>query len=457
MNSKPMGNAVRAGLGCAAALAFLHLPAAAAEPVTLPDSTVAESWELPNGLRVVTRHIPRTTGVAIVVCYRAGSDDDPPGSEGTASLIAEVAFTSAAGEMPERTREEMRGLRPLGWNLRVSPDHTQFCEIASREQFPGVLREVATRMRGVKVTESGVRAAIATVKRDLARAYSGDVDLLVHNQLHQLATGDGREAARRYASGGGLRGLAARQIQQHIQTLYVPSNAVLSLAGNLSGFDLRRLLEREFGDLPAGARVPAPARGRFTPGVWSMPQAGLSEPVAALGITAPALGDSSHPSFYLHTLVIGSMCMGRWGPPQAPLTSRFEYSLLEDPDLVRFYPPTSSDPADTNSIAIPLWIVIGQLPDGLVEPETHGRLDQAISWLLGGPMMGDLVDRMRSEPGTLYLLAGAMALREMRGGEPFWAEYRRRFAEAKDTAVEQWRSYLVSPDRCVQLRLIPKR
>ena len=46
--------------------------------------------------------------------------------------------------------------------------------------------------------------------------------------------------------------------------------------------------------------------------------------------------DTLQPQFYMSLLVLGSQVKAQWGSPEPPLGSRFQYSLLDDPDVVRF-------------------------------------------------------------------------------------------------------------------------
>ncbi|MBK7369815.1 MAG: insulinase family protein [Candidatus Eisenbacteria bacterium] len=132
------------------ALPLLLLFARPAAAGLLPDSTMFDGWKLANGLEVRARHVPGASGVAIVVAYRAGSSYEPPAREGMAQLLAELQFHAPAGDIPERSREEMASLRPLGWGVQVNERLATLTEIAAPDRFPGVLHQVATRMRGVK-------------------------------------------------------------------------------------------------------------------------------------------------------------------------------------------------------------------------------------------------------------------------------------------------------------------
>jgi len=154
-----------------------------AAPTLLADSTYADRWTLPNGLEVVTREVPGAPDVSVSWGYRFGLDNDPADKPGLASLLAEVGYAAAAGDIPERTREEMESLRPGGWSLKVTRRQTLFSETAKPGQLAGVLRQVATRMRGVTVTDSGLKRARATVRRLMGEKYFGSVDQMLHWQV----------------------------------------------------------------------------------------------------------------------------------------------------------------------------------------------------------------------------------------------------------------------------------
>jgi len=426
-------------------------------PVVLPDSTVIENWALPNGLRVVTRHIPRCGAVSITLAYPFGSADDPPGREGLAALLAELAYTAGTSDAPERTRGEMFDLRPAGWNLLVSPHVTQLSELAAVEQFPGVLHQVAVRMRGVNVTPAGLRTSLSTVRADLDTNYRVAGGRVLYYGTREWAAGGGEGRIARYASGVGLKGLGVKEVRQRLRREFVPANAVLSIAGNLATVRARELVRNEFGSIPAGEPLPPGPPARLDSASCVVARPGIPQPTGVLGVLAPALADSSHPAFLMQLLVIGGHCRKRWGPPGPPLTSRFQYSVLDDPEIVRFYPPvapTDTLPAALASELINTLTVIGSM---IIPPSVYQAVWIGVDWLLGGPMPRDIEQRILTDGGALHSLGSGMATRELWGGEPFWSEYRRRFREAIENPYVGWYDALVTPTHQVRMLFVPQQ
>ena len=435
------------------ALALAGVSSTAAAGV-LPDSTVADAWRLANGLEVRARHVPGAQGVAIVLAFRAGTRYEPPRREGSAELLAELEFTAPAGDVPARGRDEMPSLRPLGWNLRTNEQLVVLTEIASREQFPGVLRQVATRLRGVTVTPEAFQGALATVRRDLAAHAFGRADFGLYHRARDLALGIADPELIRRASGQGLDSLSSAEAQARLAAIYVPANASLAIAGDLSGVSVRELIEHEFGGIPGGAPVPARRDPRLVAAVRTATWPGLAHPCGVVAVIAPALDDSLHPAFYLGSLAIGGWFRDQLGAPVPPLTSRFQYSLLDEPDLVRLYPDPAPGATTPASLVSDVDKGLDQLGETEMERSMLEVLRASVDWLIGGPLPPTVREQMRDRAGALGTLAGSMATRALWRGDAFWDLYRRRF-ETTLIGHNSFVKWMADPSHQVALLFVP--
>jgi hypothetical protein len=428
-----------------------------AKPLQLEDGTTMERWTLPNGLEVVTRDVPRARGISVSWGYRIGMDHDPADRPGLTTLLAEVAFTAPAGDTPERTRDEMESLRPRGWSLRVSRRQTLFIEAATTAQFPGVLRQIAGRMRGVTVTDTDLRSALVTVRRTLGERYSGTVDQALYWQVREYARGLDQAGIAALAAAEGLSRETPASVQQAIDRAYVPANGVLALTGDLSGLDLRAIVASEFGGLPAGERLPDPPPLRFDSVTVVLERPGMDAALAVMGLMAPALSDTLHPSFHMALMVLGGKTKELWDAPAQPLTTRFQYSLLDDPGFARFYPPAVPPraPDAQNTTAILPWTV-EELLAGTVPPETYEAHRRNLLWMMGGTMPKPLADVVRRDPAALNFLCASLASQALWGNEQFWSEYRRRFDVSASSEFGFWADWIPDPGHLATLLILPK-
>ncbi len=431
-------------------------PVAPARAAIMKDSTTAEAWRLANGLEVRVRSIPRASGTSVSLAYRAGALHIPAGRAGLAQLLAELQYTAAAGDVPERTREELPSLRPAGWDVRINDHVSVLTEVAAAPQLPGVLLQVAARARGVQVSDSCFHRAMATVRTELAREALGDADIVLHRRVRDVALGRDDAHVFADAQGKGLAGIDAGAATQLLQRLYVPANATLALAGDFGGVNLHALIEKLFGDIPAGRAEPEVASPRLQPGARTTLIAGVELPVGVVGVIAPPLDDTLHAAFYLAAVLAGAHWREQMGPPRPPLSAVFRYSVFDEPDLVRFYAQPAASLTDTTALAT-LW---GESIDALrAQNFLMSVLDDArmsVDWLLGGPISKPVLRLMRRDASPLHELSVSMATRACWRGDGFWDRWRGRF-ETTNLSPHLFFGDMIAPGHHAVVLLAPRR
>ena len=406
---------------------FLLALAAPVRASMLPDSTVLEAWRLENGLEVRTRHIPGAKGVSVTLAFRAGSGYEPAGLEGLSGLLSELEFMGPAGDVPERTREEMSSLRPLGWESRPGTRLVHFTEIATAAQLPGVLQQFAARLAGITVTDASLKAALLHARSDAGARLFGDPADALYWRAAALARGLNDEQILRLASMPGVAKLSAKEVTTFLHAWYQPANASLALAGDLSATDVHALVAALFGKLPPGTALPDTVQLRLRDSKRTMPWKGITAPVGIVATSTPALSDSLHPGFFVGMLVTGAGLNSNWGPPASPLTARFQYSLLDEPELVRFYPPVRTDATEPDLLAGALYEQLAVIGGQMVTADILARMRASVRWFLGGELSADLRARFRADPGALGTLSSSMSTRALWRGDGFWQGYLARF------------------------------
>jgi len=275
------------------------------------------------------------------------------------------------------------------------------------------------------------------------------------NQLRDIAAGLDDETIVRRASGRVLKQVTVKEASERLRRLYVPGNAVLALAGNLEGIDVRPLVEGLFAEIPRGAPVSEPPPVTLKASGRTITRASLKEPLGIVGVISPAITDSLHPSFYLNALLIGRYCEETWGAAPAPLPARFRYPIFADPQIAQFFPPLRADETDADQLGITLQDAVEGLSGSVVDPDILKELRVNHAWILGGPLTPSLRARIREHPGTLHTLASTMAVRALWGSDAFWDRYLTRFMDPRATGGERWSDHFQAPANIVRLLLTP--
>jgi len=448
---------IRRLLRCAVLVALASLVpliARAAAPDTLADGTRVDRWTLANGLKVVTRSIPGSRAVAITLGYRMGMDDDPAGRAGLAQLLGELAFTAPAGNQPERLPDELDSQRPLGWSYPVLRHVTLLTEVASADRFPAVLAQVAERARGVTIDAAQLAAVKVRVKKELTQQLFGDPTQVLNHQLGEIARGRSDGEILRHASGSEIERATVAEVQQELKRWHCPANAVLSMVGDFGRVDLRALVEKQFGSIPAGAPRPEPAVAPLKPITRAMRRDGA--PIGAMGILAPALTDSTHPSFYLASMVLGSMCEGMWNEKSPGGGSRYQYALVDEPELFRLFPDVPKTEGDPGRLVYTLRLATDLLPTLVIPDDEFEQMRHSMTTVLGAPMPPAQRQAANSNPGMLHSLARGQAACELRKGPEFWARYRQGLERVHTSTVSLWKDWFEAPTHQVVLLMTPK-
>ncbi|GGO00718.1 peptidase M16 [Microbispora rosea subsp. aerata] len=207
---------------------------------------------LGNGLRVVVAEERSAPVAGVAVHYGVGFRSEA--RSGFAHLFEHLMFQGGAGAPDDHFHQvESAG----GFcNASTRQDYTDFYDVVPAEALEHVLALEAARMREPKITQRAVRTQASVVKEEilgkLRRPYGGfpwpKLSPVLFRTFANAHDGYGDHAA--------LDGVTVAECAEFFDRCYSPSNAVLTVAGDV---DVRRTLdavERLFGSIPAR---PAPA------------------------------------------------------------------------------------------------------------------------------------------------------------------------------------------------------
>jgi predicted Zn-dependent peptidase len=218
-----------------------------------------ERHSLGNGLRVVLSPDPSVPVVAVNLWYGVGSRNEPPGKTGFAHLFEHMMFQGSA-HVPKNGHFEM--IERVGGTLNGSTwfDRTNYYETVPSNDLELALWLEADRMGWLlpSMDQAKLDNQRDVVKNEKRQRYDnqpyGDWDERLQKMMypedhpyHHTVIG----------SMDDLDAASLADVETFFRTYYVPSNAVVTLAGDLDPAAALDLLERYFGDIAPGDAVPA--------------------------------------------------------------------------------------------------------------------------------------------------------------------------------------------------------
>jgi predicted Zn-dependent peptidase len=211
-----------------------------------------EKFTLENGLRVIF-HKDETTPMAVVnTLYDVGARDENPEKTGFAHLFEHLMFGGSVNipdfDMPlQRAGGES--------NAFTSNDITNYYDVLPAQNIETALWLESDRMLSLAFTEKSLETQRSVVIEEFKQRYLnqpyGDVwlklrPLAYEKHPYQWAT-IGKEIKH-------IEEAKMEDVKSFFQTYYCPSNAILCIAGNFELEEIKSLVTKWYGSIPAGKK-----------------------------------------------------------------------------------------------------------------------------------------------------------------------------------------------------------
>ncbi len=298
----------------------------------LSDNISAQSikfveYDLKNGLHVILHEDHSTPITAVTVMYHVGSKNETTGRSGMAHFFEHLLFEGSEnigrGQYSKYVENAGGAL-----NANTSQDRTFYYELLPSNQLELGLWLESERMLHAKVEMIGIETQREVVKEEKRQR----IDNQPYGNLF-LETLDHAFDVHPYSWPpiGSMEDLNAAQeidFKNFYKTFYVPNNAVLSIAGDISIEETKILIDKYFSGIPRGTmEIPRPTqveplnKGEVRDTIWGKDQ--LTMIVQAFHI--PAQGTKE---FYAVDMLNQLLSQGE--------SSRLNKSLVEEKELALF-------------------------------------------------------------------------------------------------------------------------
>ena len=217
-----------------------------------------QDYRLRNGLRVILSEDHSLPLVTVVVAYGAGTVRERPGQEGLAYLLENLMFQGSENVSP---LQHVGYVQKVGgeFNATTTLDKALFYETLPSNYLALALWLESDRMRSLSITAAAVEKTRSDILGEHQARLRSDPYLESFARFDDLLFPDFAYGHPLIGSGEEMKGLTVDAVRSFYQTLYVPTNAVLCIVGQIDPAKTRELVVRYFDTIPPGYDVPVPA------------------------------------------------------------------------------------------------------------------------------------------------------------------------------------------------------
>jgi zinc protease len=256
----------------------LTAPALAAEPSkSVPISTLVHAVSIPhstfklkNGLTVIVHEDHKAPVVGVTVWYNVGSKDEPKAKTGFAHLFEHLMFNGSEN-LPGDYFNYLQQIGATDYNGTTYYDRTNYFETVPSGALARALFMESDRMGHLlgAVTQGVLDNQRAVVQNEKRQGDSKPGGLLQYQLFGSLFPPGHPYHHTVIGSMADLDAASLADVKQWFRDRYGPNNAVLVIAGDTTTAEARQLVEKYFGNIPAGpvnhpamASVPTLAKAR---------------------------------------------------------------------------------------------------------------------------------------------------------------------------------------------------
>lgn len=257
---------------------------------------------LPNGLRVVTEHIPHIRSVSVGVWVDVGSRDETETTNGITHFIEHMVFK---GTTRRSMQEISRSIESVGgyMNAFTSKEHTCFYARVLDNHTRLAMDVLSDLAVNAVFPEKELEKEKGVVIEELRNA-EDDPDDIIHDYLEKALYGRHPMGFPVIGTEENLRSFRKADLLDHRRRYYVPSRMVVTAAGNVRHEEIVELTERLF----EGASAKLSEARRRKPNGRRPEQVEVEKPIQqahlALGTTTFSIKSKQrYPLLVLNTLL----------------------------------------------------------------------------------------------------------------------------------------------------------
>ena len=236
--------------------ALLAFAASGASAQSSAGSQPPASFTLANGLQVLVIPDHRTPVVTQMIWYKVGSADETPGKSGLAHFLEHLMFK---GTEKHPAGEFSKIVQQIGGNENAftSTDYTGYFQRVTRDQLARMMEFEADRMTGLILKDENVLPERDVVLEEFNMRVANNPDARLTEQIMAALYLNHPYGRPVIGWRQEIEKLDREDALAFYKRFYAPNNAILIIAGDVEAGEVRPLVEKFYGPVPAQPAIPA--------------------------------------------------------------------------------------------------------------------------------------------------------------------------------------------------------
>lgn len=215
-------------------------------------------YDLTNGLHVILHQDNTTPIVAVSIMYHVGSKNEDPKRTGFAHFFEHLMFEGSEN-IPRGQFDKIMESAGAAYNASTSQDRTYYYEILPSNQLELGLWIESERLLHAKIDTVGVETQRKVVKEERRQSYDNRPYGSLLEETFKRAYKNHPYNWLPIGSVQYIDEATIDEFRDFYKTFYVPQNATLVVAGDISIEETKDLINKYFSDIPKGIKeVPRP-------------------------------------------------------------------------------------------------------------------------------------------------------------------------------------------------------
>ena len=212
-----------------------------------------EKFELNNGLKVIVHHDPSTPVVALNILYNVGARDEDPDKTGFAHLFEHLMFGGSVHIPKYDTPLENAGGEN---NAFTNNDITNYYLTIPKQNLELAFWLESDRMLNLAFSKKSLEIQRNVVIEEFKQSYLnqpyGDVWLLLRPLAYKVHPYKWSTIGREISH---IEHATMEDVRAFYKKFYNPDNAILTVAGNVSTDEVRKLAQKWFEPIARGPEI----------------------------------------------------------------------------------------------------------------------------------------------------------------------------------------------------------